>query len=199
MDRGWDGTIKVKEDSNITGEALYHRFINGDTDAFEELVKQYEDELSFFLYKYVNDHHDARHLMIEAFACLAASTKQFKAESSVKTYLFAIGKNLAIRHVKKRSRDQHVSFDEVSEALVDEDNTPHEYIEREEVKKLLHDAIGSLKAEHHDVLKLIYFENMSYAETGRVMGKSEKQIKHLVFRAKAALKRRLSSEGFGIN
>jgi len=53
-----------------------------------------------------------------------------------------------------------------------------------------------LKDDHYTVLKLLYFKDMSYLQAGKAMNKSEKQIKHLAFRAKAALKRILEKDGF---
>jgi DNA-directed RNA polymerase specialized sigma24 family protein len=48
------------------------------------------------------------------------------------------------------------------------------------------------------VLLLLYFEDMSYREAGKAMNKSEKQIKHLAFRAKKALKKKLESMNYVI-
>lgn len=156
----------------------------------------YEEELYNFINGIVRDYHESKHLMIETFARLAVNGGQFAGKSSIKTYLFAIGKNLALRYVKTQGREQHVSFEEVIEVLSDGNDTPYAFIERDENKRQLHEAMSNLKEEHRAVLILLYFEDMSYIEAGRAMNKSEKQIKHLAYRAKAALKKKLENQGF---
>ena len=53
-----------------------------------------------------------------------------------------------------------------------------------------------MKPEHRNVLYLLYFEGMSYAEAGTVMNKGKRQIEGLAYRARASLKKKLESEGF---
>ena len=52
-----------------------------------------------------------------------------------------------------------------------------------ERKRQLHEAMQKLKPEHRDILYLLYFEGMSYAEAGTVMKKTEVQISSLAYRA----------------
>ena len=183
--------------ASVSDEELFRRYLGGDESAFEDLVGLHEDKLFHFIYGIVQDHHESKHLMIDAFAQLAVGGSHFAGKSSVKTYLFAIGKNLAARHMKKRGREQHIPFDEVVEMLVaDRHMMPQEHLEQEESMLLVHMAMRSLKDDHRAVLALLYFEDMSYKEAGEAMGKSEKQIKHLAYRAKAALRKRLEDSGF---
>ena len=53
-----------------------------------------------------------------------------------------------------------------------------------------------LKEEYRIALHLIYFEEMSYEEAGKVMHKSRKQIENYAYRARNALKSILEQEGF---
>ena len=173
-----------------TGEVLFRRFREG-MDAFDLIVSLYEDELSRYIYGIIKDSHETKHLTIEAFGQLATSGKKFAGKSTLKTYLFTIGKNLALRHMKARQKHDHISYDEIAEALCDDNETPHGYLEREESKQQLHEAMSELTEDHRTVLRLLYFDGLSYREAGREMGKSEKQISLLAYRAKVALKKRL--------
>ena len=189
--------MEYKENTEIiSGEELYRRFLEGDKGAFDELVELYENELSYFIHGIVHDYHEAKHLMIETFAQLVISGGKFAGKSSLKTYIFTIGKNLAFRYRKMRASEQHLSYEDAIEVLVDDEDTPEHYMEREENKHYLHEAIKDLKEEYREVLELLYFEDMSYLEAARVMDKSEKQISNLAYRAKAALKKRLENVGF---
>jgi RNA polymerase sigma-70 factor (ECF subfamily) len=182
----------------VSPEELYLRFQEGDNSAFEELVEFFRIELLSFIKNIVWDPQEANHLMIETFAQLAVGGKRFAGKSSIKTYLFAIGKNLAGKHMKERGKDAKrlFSYAEVEEALTDGNEGLDGFVEREENRRQLRESMRKLKDDHRAVLSLLYFEHMSYKEAGRAMGKSEKQIKGLAYRAKAALKRKLDEDGF---
>ena len=179
-----------------TGEELYARYLEGDADAFEEFVILYENDLFRFINSIVRDYHEAKHLTIETFAELIVNSTKFTGKSSIKTYLYAIGKNLSMRHIKKRINNNHISFDEIVEIMVDDSEPMETFLEREESRKNLHIAMRELKEEYHAVLTLLYFEDMSYIQAGRAMNKSEKQIKNLAYRAKAALRKNLENMGY---
>jgi len=180
----------------ISGEELFRHFLAGSDEAFTNLVALYEDELYRFIYNIVNDYHESKHLMIETFARLAGSGDKFSGKSALKTYLFKIGKNLALRYVKMRGRERHISYEEVIELVSGEADSPPVLIEQEENKRLLHNAINQLNDDHRAVLVLLYFEDMSYRQAGRVMGKNETQIRGLAQRAKTALKKNLEGNGY---
>jgi len=187
----------MEEDKKLTrtAEELYSSFLGGDEIAFEELIAMYEDELSLFIYNKVRDYHDAKHITIESFARLA-TIGRFAGRSSIKTYLFAIAKNLASRHMRQRGAEQNIPFDDVIGTLVDGGESPHDYMEREENRKSIRKAMMDLKEDYRIVLELLYFEDMSYSETGRKMNKSKDQIKVLAYRAKASLKKKLENRDF---
>ena len=175
---------------------MFFRYLSGDTNAFEDLVSLHEETLFNFINSIVNDYHESKHLTIESFARLALNGGKYAGKSSIKTYLFAIGKNLALRYVKERKRIQHIPFEEVVDMVVDGGETPQAYVEREESKNQLHAVMKGLKDEHRAVLMLLYFDDMSYLQAGRAMNKTEKQIKHLAYRAKQALKKKLETSGY---
>lgn len=175
-----------------TGEELYRMFLSGDESAFEALVALYRDNLTRFIYSYVNDARDAEDLMIDAFAELAVSTK-FNNRSSLKTYLFAIGRNLALRHLKKYRRSGVMSTEEMPEEPAETAFTPEMDFLREDERLRLHTAMHKLKLEYREILHLLYFENMSYAQAGHIMKKSFTQVNNLAHRSKAALKKILEN------
>ena len=179
------------------GAELYNRFLKGDETAFEELVALYERELYLFVNNILRDYHESKHIVIEAFAMLAIYGRKFKGRSSLKTYLFAIAKNLALRGLKARAkRHTHISYEDVMESLVCEGESPAEFVEREENRAYLERAMDRLNENYKTVLRLLYLEDRSYAQVGYIMKKSVKQISDLAYRAKAALKKELEKMDF---
>lgn len=180
---------------DVSGEELFGRYLNtGDNEPFEALVGMYEDELARYLYGIVRDYYEAKQLTIESFAQLAVNGRNFAGKSTLKTYLFTIGKNLASKYLKLRARESHIPFEEAISALTDADDSPYASLEREETRNRVRSVMRELKDDYRAVLLLLYFEDMSYLEAGRAMNKSDKQIKHLAYRAKAALKKKLENE-----
>ena len=73
--------------------------------------------------------------MIDAFGRLAIGGRNCESRSSVKTYLFSIGKNLAAKYMKIRGREQRITYEMIAKALPDDRETPDSIIEREENKR----------------------------------------------------------------
>jgi len=191
--------IEREDIQDVKGRELYSRYLSGDDNAFEEFVELYEDELSRFINSIVKDYHETKHLTIETFAQLVLNKKKFEGKSSIKTYLFAIGKNLSNRYLKKRINEQHIPYDGVMEALLHNEEMAYQYLEREEDKQHLHEVMLDLKEDYRTILLLLHFEDMSYAQAAKEMNKSEKQINNLAYRAKATLKKKLEKAGFIID
>jgi RNA polymerase sigma-70 factor (ECF subfamily) len=56
-------------------------------------------------------------------------------------------------------------------------------------------VLDRLTDDYRNALYLVYIEDLSYEEAGRVMGKNKKQIENLVFRARASARKELEKEG----
>ncbi len=186
------------------GEACYRRFLAGDVDAFEELVGLYRGGLTLFLARYVQDDRAVEELVIDTFAELALAGGRFRGASGLKTYLYAIGRNLARKYLKARRRE--VQFDPADiEALAGDpaagegvfaDGTlPEEAFLRTERHRTLYAALRALPPGYGDALFLLYFEEMTYAQAARVLKKREGQMAGLVHRAKEALRKELEGRG----
>jgi RNA polymerase sigma-70 factor (ECF subfamily) len=93
-------------------------------------------------------------------------------------------------------RKQHFTFVEPLEHAEETTDLPELNILREERNHQLYEALSRLSAEYRQILILLYFEDMSHEEAGRIMGKNRKQIYNLVERGRAALREQLERMGF---
>jgi RNA polymerase sigma factor (sigma-70 family) len=171
-----------------TDEELYGRYLAGDEDALRLLLERYREGLTRFLTGIVGNEQDAEELMMDAFAALLATEKRFAGRSSFKTWLFAIGRHKAVSFLRRRRL-----FAPLPETASGPE--PGEELFAEERHRLLFEALRTLKAEYRDALYLTYFEEMSCAQTARVLGKTERQTSDILYRAKQALRRALGREG----
>lgn len=180
---------------NETDELIYNRYITvHNEDDFRLLLERHRESLTLFLMGYVHNPEDAEELMLDAYA-VAAAGKGFSGRSSFKTWLFAVGKKLAISHLRKK-HFFFVSSDEQPEQEAITAEAPEMDLLTKERNLQIYDAINSLNNEYRQILILLYFEEMTHDEVSRVMKKNRKQIYNLAERSKKALKAELERRGF---
>ncbi len=174
------------------GESSYRRYLCGEESAFEEIVKDYRDPLTFFICGIVRDYHLAEDIAIDCFAELAVK-KHFNGKASLKTYLFTLGRSRAIDALRRQKRHVPLPLSEAEAYIADSTDVAEEYLQDEEKAKL-HHAIAALPEKQRTAIHLFYFEDLSYEETARVMKMSKKQVDNLLYRAKAELRSALTGE-----
>ena len=178
------------------GEASYRRFRdNGDERGLDEIIIAYKDGLMLYLTGIVGSIHTAEELTEDTFVLLGTKKPKYKGKSSFKTWLYAIGRNLAIDRLRKEKRHPRVSLDDLPEQAGETDAVEAAYF-RKERQILLHRAMRKLKPEYQQVLELVYFENLSSREAAEVMQKSVRGLESVLYRAKKALRSQLESEGY---
>lgn len=172
----------------------YQDFFAGNQEALTDIIRDYRDGLLLYLNGIVQNITIAEELTEDVFVKLVMKRPRFSAESSFKTWLYAIGRNLAISYIR-RQKHIHISLENCPELTDDEKNLERQYIQKEQ-KIILHNAMKALKPEYRQVLWLIYFEGFSQKETARIMGKTVHNVETLAYRARQALKVKLLEEGF---
>lgn len=172
----------------------YRRFLGGDNSGLEQIICAYKDGLMIYLNGFVRDICVAEELTEETFVKLVLKRPRFSQRSSFKTWLYAIARNLAMDHLRHSKRNE-TSLEDYPEASADEQTLERSYIRQEE-KILVHRAMRKLKPEYRQVLWLLYFENFTHKEVGRIMGKTTHNVETLAYRARQALKAKLLEEGY---
>ena len=176
------------------GESSYRRFLAGDNEGMLEIVDEYQTGLMLYLNSFVQNIHMAEDLSEDTFYELMIKRPKFSGKSSFKTWLYAIGRNITAKHIRKHIKLSVVPL-ESQEYLAVEESIEGNYIKSEQ-KRMVHQALHRLKLEYRQVLFLSYFEGFSISEMALIMKKSEKQIKNFLYNAKKALKSELERSGF---
>lgn len=177
------------------GANSYRRFLNGDEIGFVEIVRDYKDGLILYLNSLVNNICIAEELTEDTFVKLGIKKPRYVEKASFKTWLYAIGRNVAIDYMRKNFKYNQVSMDSCSELICDEVSLENSYI-REENKIILHKAMRKLNPEYRQVLWLIYFEGFSNKEAAKIMKKTVHSVETLAYRARLSLKAELEKENF---
>lgn len=167
---------------------LLYRFIDGDDTAFESLVLKYRQGAIQFSMQFVHDYHIAEDIAQDSFASIYVYKERYNFKASFKTYLFTIIKNKSIDYIRKGKREV------LEESEVVCDYSAEELVIKQEEKIHLKNTINQLKDDYKIAIYLIDYNDMSYEEAGKVMGKSTVQIKILIYRARKKLKLLLQEE-----
>lgn len=172
----------------------YRRFLQGDDNGLAEIICTYKDGLIFYLNGFVNDLNAAEELTEETFVKLVMKRPHFLQNSAFKTWLYTIGRNTAIDYLR-RGKKTEVPLEDCPQLCAEEVSLEQSYI-RQENKIMLHRCMKRLKPEYQQVLWLAYFEGFSYQQIGRIMRKTTHSVETLAYRARLALKKILTQEGF---
>jgi len=175
------------------GSENYRRFLAGEDAGMEAIITEYGQGLTFYLYKIVGVLEQAEELAEDTFVLLCTKKPRNKEKSSFKTWLYTIGRNLAIDHLRRQSRHKTLPIEE--SVGVEDGLDPESVYLRDAAKATLNRAMQTLKPEYQQVLWLVYFEGLSHKEIGQIMHKSIRATQMLANRAKQTLKTILIQEG----
>lgn len=177
------------------GASSYRRYLDGDDNGIAEIVAAYKDGLILYLNGYVENIFLAEELTEDTFFRLVVKKPWFSGRCSFKTWLYTIGRNVAIDHLRRRRGESGTTVEELANCLAEEADLERSYI-RQERKRTVHRVLGKLNPDYRQVLHLVYFEGFSNREAAVILRKSERQVRNLLYRAKQALRAALEKEGF---
>lgn len=175
-------------------ENAYARYLDGDDSALMDIIKAYKDGLTMYLNSFVHDLNIADDLCCETFARLAEKKPRFRSNSSFKTFLYGIGRKVALMYIR-RNKNHPTEPLEDGANIADSLDLEEEYLLKERNRQL-YAAMKRLRSEYSQALWLSYFEDLSNKEIAAVMKKSLSAVKVLLYRARLALKTELEKEGF---
>lgn len=180
---------------------LIQKAKNGDSDAFGQLIYQYEQKIYAIAFKVFKNETDAFDVAQEICIKLFQKIDQFRFESSFSTWLYRIATNTAIDEYRKQKRKttheasltESVEPDEepIEIQLPDKSDTPEEAYLRKEKIKYVWDAIRKLSDDHQEILILKDIEQKSYDEIAVHLDIGMGTVKSRLARARTALKKEL--------
>ena len=181
---------KVKYDS----AECYRRYLDGDEGAAAQLMEDVFFGLVYFIDGYVHDVHSAEDIAMDVMAELFSRRRKYDSRSSLKTYIYMLGRSRALDHLKRRKKVECAPI-EAAAGVSDERAQLEEKVLATERERAVREAVLKLPEEMREAVHLIYFEELSYEEAARVMRKSRKQVDNLLYRAKKELRAILGEGG----
>lgn len=159
---------KALEDFRLIDQAVGEN----DEQAYAMLMERYKRPVYHMILKMVRNVDDAEDLTIEAFAKAFKNLHRFKKDYTFSTWLFRIATNNAIDFIRKKrletmSLDTSFRDDNGDAVQIDvEDNNlnPQEVAIKSQKIELIQMFVTKLPAKYQRLVKLRYFEELSYEE-----------------------------------
>ena len=177
-----------------TDIALIHRTLNGDDNAFAELVKKYQKQVHALVWRKIGDFHTAEEITQDVFLKAYQRLAKLKKPQSFASWLYVIAANDCSTWLrKKRLRTQpleNTSSEQLEKAtysgyVISENERTSAEAQREVVKKLL----AKLQESERTVITLFYFAEMTCKEISEFLGVSANTIKSRLSRARHRLQK----------
>jgi len=184
---------------NADDQCLIAQCLDGNTVAFGELVRRYQDRLYNTVYRLIGNAEDAADVVQDAFLNAYQSLDGFKGDSQFFTWLYRIAVNTAISQKRKQrvllsidaGRNGATTVQPLDES---EYGRPGHALERAEQDRRVHRALQQLSAEHRAVLILKDMEGQKYEEMADVLGVPIGTIRSRLHRARAELRELLERD-----
>jgi len=174
----------------------------GDQNAFAELVNRYERKVYRLAKNITRNDEDAEDVLQDAYLKAYTHLDNFKGDSKFYTWIVRIAVNEALMRLRKRKTDRSVPLDEpvelgeetVTREIAVWDDNPEQRYSQEEWRRILDEAVDTLKPDFRTVFVLRDIEELSTEETAETLGISVPAVKSRLLRARLALRETLTRQ-----
>ncbi len=179
-------------------EEILVRASQGDREAFGLLYERYIDRIFNYVYYRTGNLHDAEDLTARVFQRAMNHIRRYKDRGvPFSAWLYRIAHNLVANWHRDRSRKQEIPLDDLPVASAKVDRPEATLVRSQEQDSLLR-LIRQLPAERQTLLILKFVENLSNAEIGQIMGRSEGAVKSLYHRTLLSLRDELGDQNINL-
>ncbi len=184
----------------VDEKALVRRAREGDLEAYNQLMRCYQERIYATIYHMTANHEDANDLAQESFIKAFQALKSFKGSSSFYTWLYRIAVNKTINFLKRRKNRIHLSLNNLDLnaehdpdliALIS-DRTPRREADLSELQEKLNAALLKLSEHHRLVVVLHDVQGLSHDEIAKVMNCNIGTVRSRLFYARQQLQGWLS-------
>ena len=163
--------------------------LEGDTDRFEELVHAHEKGIYNLCLRMLGDEQDALDAAQEAFFKAFRSLSSFRGDSRFSTWLYRLASNVCLDMLRRRPGTPTLSLDDDESPLflADSSPSPHEAVERWEIRRTVRAALAALPEDFRQIIVLRDVNGFSYEEIADITGLGTGTVKSRLFRARKKL------------
>src|ERR1700712_5935623 len=161
------------EDSEILSKFREEKTRN---EAFNLLLKKYQQKIYWHVRRMVIDHDDADDLSQEVFVKVWKNLLGFRNDAQLYTWMYRIATNECITFLNRKKQRNNIPLDDVAYDLADtlDDSS---YFNGDQAQLKLQQAILTLPEKQRLVFNMKYFDDMKYEEMSEVLGTSVGALK----------------------
>src|SRR5664279_1858277 len=177
----------------IQVDTLIRAAQRGDQDAFEQLVRAYDQSVLRLAMNLLRSPEDARDVYQEAFLRVYRNLHAFRFDCSFHTWLYRIVTNICLDQLRKRKvRKEEAAVVETSEGPIDRMETyeeegaasdPERVMWNRELKQRIDSALVGLTPRERMVFELRHYQGLRLRNIGEMLGTTEEAAKNCLFRA----------------
>lgn len=158
------------EGPGLDEQELIVRSRNGDTRAFEQLVRLHQGIAIRVAYLVTRDPHDAEDVTQDAFVKAYRSLARFRLDSPFRPWLLAIVRNVALNRIRSRKRRDRLTVRVATDAAVgDTAPSPEAAAIAQDQHNRLLAAIDELPDRYREVISHRYLLDLSEKETSAIL------------------------------
>lgn len=175
---------------------------NGDTDAFERIIKLYEKKICSVIYYMVKNENVVEDIAQEVFIKLYKNISKFNEQSSLYTWIYRITVNACYDQIKKERKityiNNHIETEDGEQEIEIEDEKQNvsDIIEKRMEKEMLIRAIKMLPDEARALIVLRDIRGFTYWEIADMLKLKLGTVKSKISRARSQLKQLLEIQGY---
>ena len=169
---------------------LIHRAQTGNEGAFTDLMREHYPFVYAIVVRIVKNSHDTEEVVQDAFFNAYRGLAQLEDTTKFKSWLGEIAQNCA-RNWLRKQRGNTVPIDEVSEQILQTEDSSDERLIRQEQRELIRRTMETLPRKDREIAQAFYLDGASYDELTRTHGLSYNAIAFRLSRAKRQLTKRL--------
>lgn len=185
-------------DQQNNDRQLVARVQKGDRRAFDLLVIKYQHRILALVGRFIPDFAEAQDVTQEAFIKAYRALPGFRGDSQFYTWMYRIAVNTAKNYLVSRGRKTPTRDIDLDDAAFfsDEKNlqdieTPDRLLQRDQLQKVVFDAIEALPEELRMAVTLRELDGLSYEEIAEVMDCPIGTVRSRIFRAREAIERKM--------
>ena len=160
-------------------------------EAFEELVRRYQNRIYSLAYRMTGDNVEAYDLTQEAFLRCYAALPSFNPNLRFAPWLYRIATNLCINFLQSSRVRKGGADPDLALQMPDRGKQPDSLYEEKEQRQRIHQAILNLPAKYRAVVILRHMQDRTYEEIAAILELPLNTVRTHLFRARELLRRRL--------
>jgi len=178
--------------ARVINLSLVEQCINGDISSFEKLFYLLKDDVYNTAFRVLENHQDAEDITQEAFVKLWLNLKNFRMESSIKTWVYRITVNLCYDLRKRQARISFAEEPVESFKELTSSKNPLLLLTEKELREKIEEAFSMLSPDNRLILTLKELEELPYREIADILDCSVDAAKMRAHRARGEFKRIIS-------